>query len=197
MKDKLNTDQMIEKLEVLYSYTEKILANNIFIERLGAVTIYAGITDFYTIQSARLLEQIILKAQLLKGDGPSFEPKEDEYFFDNQLKTRNIIKEIKRMLSLKHLDSSNPEEENLKISEITKDYSKKTLKFLDYRNTIMHHIASPKKSIKEIEELIDKAIKAFKDMEASHKIFCETLAPYRFSDNEIDYFYNKNTQSKK
>ena len=196
-KNILNTDQMIEKLNEIHKLADEAVASEDFVRKLGGITLYAGMADFMAIQSARLLEQVILKAQLAEGKEPSFRPHEDTYFYDTQISTRRIVKKIKEFLPFKIPDSNNFSGDIQNINNLAEDYIKNTEKFLNYRNPIIHHIGSPKKTWAEIMELVNKAIVAFKDMEEAYRLFFETMQPYRFGPNEIKYFYGKETTTKK
>lgn len=195
-KNILNTDQMIEKLNEIHKLADEAVASEDFVRKLGGITLYAGMADFMAIQSARLLEQVILKAQLAEGKDPSFKPREDIYFYDTQISTRRIVKEIKKFLPFK-IPDSNISGDIQNINNLAEAYIKNTKKFLNYRNPIVHHIGSPKKTWANVMKLVDKAIVAFKDMEEAHRLFFEAMQQYRFGPNEIKYFYGKETTTKK
>lgn len=180
---------MIEKLDKIHKLADEAVASEDFVKKLGGIILYAGLADFMAIQSARLLEQVILKSQLIEGKKPSFRPREDSYFYDAQISTRRIVKEIKRHLPFKVSDSSEFQGDIQKINEISEAYLKSTEKFLNYRNPIVHHIGSPKKKEKDILELIDKAVLAFKEMGKNYGNFMSIMQPYRFSPKEYKYFY--------
>ena len=191
-RKKLNTDQMIEKLNKINKLAYEAVASEDFIKKLGGITLYAGMADFLAIQSARLLEQVILKAQLAEGEEPSFKPHEDTYFYDEQINTRRIVKEIEKFLTFEISDSNKFSGDIQKINNLAKDYIESTEKFLNYRNAIVHQVVgSPKKTLDDIVKLVDKAIVAFKDMETAHRLFFESMQLYRFGPNEINYFYGK------
>ena len=190
-RKKLNTDQMIEKLNKINKLASEAVASEDFIKKLGGITLYAGMADFLAIQSARLLEQVILKAQLAEGEEPSFKPHEDTYFYDERINTRRIVKEIEKFRPFEISDSNKFSGDIQKINNLAKAYIESTEKFLNYRNAIVHHVGSSKKTWDGIVKLVDKAIVAFKDMEAAHRLFFESMQPYRFGPNEINYFYGK------
>jgi len=100
MSKELNTDEMIKKLNILTSLAKEKETSKNIVDRLGVVMIYSSMVDFYLIQVARLAEQIILKTQLLDG-AVTFQPHEDSWFFDRQIRSRRIISEIKKLLPFK------------------------------------------------------------------------------------------------
>ena len=193
----LNTDQMIEKLYEIRKLADEAVASEDSVRKLGGITLYSGMADFWAIQSARLLEQVILKAQLAEGENPTFKPREDTYFYDEQISTRRIVKEIKRFLPFKIPDPNKFSGDIQKINNLAKAYIENTEKFLNYRNPIVHHIGSPNMNWADIMKLVDKAIVAFKDMEEAHRLFFEIMQPYRFGPIEIKYFYGKGTTTEK
>ena len=193
----INTNQMIQKLNEVHKLANEAVASKNFTQKLGGMALYAGMADFMAIQSARLLEQVVLKAQLAEGKIPSFKPRGDNYFYDMRISTRRIVKEIKKFLPFKIPNSDKLSGNIQNINNLAKNYIKTTEKFLNYRNTILHHVGSPKKTLIEIMELVDKAIITFKAMEKAHRFFFETMRPYRFGPNEIKYFYGKETTTKK
>jgi len=92
---KLSTTDQIEKLESLIKKAKLREKSPNIVDKMGVVTIYSSAIDFALIQSARLLEQIVLKKELSVGI-PTFEPHEDDWFFDQQIRSRKIITEIKK-----------------------------------------------------------------------------------------------------
>lgn len=189
----LNTDQQLDKLNKFDKLAAGSIQSPDVIKKLGAFTIYAGMADFMAIQSARLLEQVILKAQLVKREKPTFHPHEDTYFYDARVSTRRILKEIQKFLPFQIHPSSTPvsRDEVEKINKAAKEYINKAYSFLDYRNPLLHQIGNPKKSSEEIERLIHKGLVAYQEMVVAHRIFFELIHPYRFGEKEISHFYNK------
>lgn len=189
----LNTDQQLDKLNKFDKLAVESIGSEDIIKQLGAFTIYAGMADFFAIQSARLLEQVVLKTQLAERKTPTFYPHEDIYFYNAHVSTRKILREIQKFLPFQAHSISNPmnTERVEKINEAAKKYIDKAFRFLNYRNLLIHHIGNPKKSSEEIEELIHKGLEAYQEMVAAHRVFFELAYPYRFSQKEIDYFYAK------
>lgn len=186
----LTTKKQIAKLSKLQTIANNAVKSDDFVQKLGGIAIFAGIVDFCAIQSARLIEQVILKARLDSGKNPSFEPHEDSYFYDKRISTRDIIKEIENMLPFKvHHNSIGNEK---KINDVAAKYLKSTKDFLNYRNALLHHIGSPKMSESKIESLIQKSIDTFNDVIIAHREFFETWQPYSFGEKELKYFYGKN-----
>jgi len=187
MPKELNTDEMIKKLNILTDLAkEKVTSKNI-IDRLGVVTVYSSMVEFDLIQAARLTEQIILKKQFLDGT-VGFEPHEDSWFFDQQIRSRKIISEIKKILPFKAVK---PQDENVakKVTESIEDFLSVADKCLTSRNLIFHHLVNPKKNLKDIEMEIEKTITNFHKVTEAHRKFFELAQPYRFSEKEIQYFY--------
>lgn len=189
-KQILSTEEQIKKLNTLQKMANEAVNSERLIERLGAIIIFTGIADFYAIQAARLLEQALLKSELAQNKTPSFQPKEDSYFYDKRVSTRSIVKKIEKFLPFKIHDK--PKENNEeKINIVVREYLKSTEKFLNYRNTLLHHIGSPKVSEGKIFGLIQKCAESFSEMTNSQQEFFETWKPYRFGYDELKYFYSK------
>jgi hypothetical protein len=188
-KKLLSTDEQIDKLTYLTTIANAAATEPELIKRLGAITIYAGEVDFVAIQVARLVEQIMLKAALAEGRQPSFQPHDDTYFYDNQIDTRLILNGIKELLPFR---SGDPEEQEAaaRVNELAGKFLKAAHGFLNYRNAVIHHIGSPKKTLDDINALCDKAIAAFREVWALQKEFFEAAAPYRFGPRELEYFYS-------
>ena len=139
----LSTQEQIEKLGYLTKEANIASRSNSLISKLGSFTIYAGLIDFYAIQAARLIEQIILKSQLHENKKPTFKPHEDSFFYDEQVNTRRIIKVIKGYLPLKPSGETKLEDAQ-KVNACAKLLLDSFDKFLGYRNTLIHHIGNPK-----------------------------------------------------
>lgn len=184
----LSTDEQIKKLSNLQKIAATSVTSEKLTEKLGGIMLYAGLTDFYAIQSARLLEQVILKYELAQNKTPSFKPKNDEYFYDKRVSTRKIIKEIRKFLPVSIAEGSSGDAQ--KSNEVAENYLVEVEKFLNYRNALLHHIGSPKVSEDKILKLIQKTVDSFHEMMRKHREFFETWQPYRFSLDEIKYFYS-------
>ena len=186
----LSTQEQIEKLGYLTKEANKASLSEDLISKLGAFTIYAGLIDFYAIQAARLVEQIILKGQLHENKKPTFEPHEDSFFYDTQVNTRDIIKIIRGYLPFK--PSAETKIENAqKGNACAKLFLDSLDKFLGYRNTLIHHLGNPKKDIDDIKDLCNKVINQFKKCMVNHKEFMDVFVPFSFSHKERNYFYKK------
>jgi len=184
----LSTDEQVAKLSKLHDKATEAVKSNNLIEKLGGITIFAGITEFYVIQVARLIEQVILKSELAQNKNPSFQPKDDSYFYDERVSTRTIIKVIEKFFPFKL--HGNSEGDESKINAVAKKYLESVGKFLNYRNALLHHIGSPKISENKIFELIQKSIDSFFTTMESQQEFFKTWQPFRFGSNELKYFYN-------
>ena len=71
-KKPMSTDEQMKKLKHVMRMAEEAAASDDIVRRIGAVTLYAGLVDFLTIQLARLMEQVILKSQLAAGEKPKY-----------------------------------------------------------------------------------------------------------------------------
>lgn len=184
----MDISEQIEKLKNVMLLANDAAKSNDLVSKIGAITLYAGLVDFYTIQLARLIEQIILKSKLTLGDEIKFKPNESSYFYDKRIDTRTLTKGIKALLPFKSPTLEHTalaERANIQLSDLIK----KTEKFLDYRNTIIHSIGNPKLPIAKFTVICDKAIDAYNTFIQVHKTCFETLQPFRFSENEFLYFY--------
>ena len=189
MSEVLSTDQQIQKLNVL----EKLVKNERgtgLLAKLGSIIIYNGLVEFYAVQAARLVEQIILKSQLHEKRQPTFKPHDDTWFYDNQISTRRILKEIKRFLPFE--DSTI----GRKFDEEVRNFLKTANEFLNYRNSLIHRLASPRTDLVDIGHCCDRLIQIYHQVVQTHRIMSESLYPYRFSDKEIEFFYGTGTKPK-
>ncbi|HLC50481.1 MAG TPA: hypothetical protein VJI97_03565 [Candidatus Nanoarchaeia archaeon] len=141
------------------------------------------------IQTARLFEQIVLKYQL-NTTQPSFKPNDDSYFYDKQINSRKIIKEIKKMLPVQPAGKTALEDAE-KFNNSVKGVLNSADKFFSYRNVIIHNIGNPQKNINDIQEICNKAISQFKVALAKQTEFMNIAAPFRFGKKELDFFYKK------
>ncbi len=189
MSKLLNTDQQIEKLSFLMQLAEGSHDSDL-LTKLGAIVIYHGLVECFAIQAARLVEQIILKKQLYEKRQPTFVPHEDTWFYDKQITTRRILKEIRKFLPFEDISTGQ------KYDKEVRDFLKTANEFLNYRNSLIHRLASPKTDLEGIRHCCDKATQTYQKVIQTQKIMFETLAPYRFSQKEIDFFYGKNLRLK-
>jgi len=189
MSKELNIDETIKKLSILSDLAEEKETSKNIIDRLGVVTVYSNMVEFGLVQTARLIEQIILKKQSLDGT-VSFEPHEDSWFFDQQIASRRIISVIKKILPFKAVK---PQDETVakEITESVTDFLSIAGKYLTSRNLIFHHLTNPKKTLKDIETEIEKTITNFDKFTKAHTKLFELSQPYRFSKKDIQYFYGK------
>ncbi len=185
----LNTNQQIEKLNKYDRLAKEALKSKNIVGRIGAFTVYAGMIDFMAIQSARLLEQIILKGRLVSNE-KLFKPHEDSWFYDERVSTRRILKEIKKFLPFESEDKAQKGIAQ-NITDAVLDYIKKSGKFLGCRNTLIHHIGNPKISEDKIKELLERGLSMFKEAEKAQSKFFKLAQPFRFSKKEVEHFYNK------
>ncbi|MBI2485179.1 hypothetical protein HYW18_03475 [Candidatus Uhrbacteria bacterium] len=184
----LSVAQQLSKLSDLQKQAKAGLESSDVIRQLGGLTVYACLTDFYTIQAARLIEQILLKNQVRNGAAPTFEPHEDSYFYDNRIDTRKIVKGIEQLLPLSYPDKE-ADDDLEGINKVAREYMKRTKNFLNHRNEIVHRLCSPKTMPENIPELIRKTEQTFLDMMTSHAGFFKLAGPFRFGPKEMDSFY--------
>ncbi len=185
----LSSEEQIKKLNFFDVISINASKSKDLISKIGAVTIFSGFIDFQAVQAARLLEQIILKNQLSQDKTPTFNPHEDSFFYDKKVNTRNILKVIKTHLPLSSINLS--KEKIDEINNITKEFLKEVHEFLDKRNVLIHHIGNPKKDAQDFEKTTDELINKYHECRNSNRKFTEILAPFRFSQKEVDYFYKK------
>ncbi len=191
-KKTIPRNEQMNKIQTIMELAKKAAESSDFIQKVAAITLYAGLIDFDTIQAARLVEQIMLKRQLAQNRKPAFSPHEDSYFYDEQIDTRAIFGRIKDLLPFKSIGQENEKDAD-KANELTEELLKKTHKFLNYRNTLVHNTGNPKKTFESIIEICDKAIEAYQNFLPAHKEFFETLQPFRFGEKELRYFYGSRT----
>lgn len=188
-KKLLSTDEQFKKLEQIMHITNEAAASDDLVRRIGAVTLYAGIVDFLTIQLARLIEQVVIKSQLAAGEPPKFTPTTNSHFYDKRIDTRKIVNDIKKNIlpfRAACTDSAlDAEQANILFNTLIK----KTNEFLDYRIGIIHHVGNPSVTFQKWNEVCDKAIHAYNEFLPAHKAFFEAVQSYRFSEKELLYFY--------
>lgn len=97
----LDTVGQIRKLTTVERLANRASESTHLDRRLGAFLLYAGLVDFMAIQSARLVEQIVLKGQLADGKEPTFQPRPDTYFYSRAVSTRLIFRGIRKFLPFK------------------------------------------------------------------------------------------------
>jgi hypothetical protein len=188
MRKILTTQEQLKKLSALHALADKGRSSPKPLERLGALALDAGFVDFLVIEAARLLEQIILKGRVASSGPPGFVPHDEQYFYDKQISTRDILKEIKKFLPFEAPNTEGKLEAE-RITKLAGAMVEKGLSFLNYRNSLLHHIGSPKTPYDKVFELCDKAIAAYEEFLVAHRDYFEAAAPYRFSEDEMRLFY--------
>jgi len=195
IKPKATSTKMISREEKMgkISFFQKLADSSSgsrdFSKKIGACAIYAGLIDFSAIQSVRLLEQILLKSEISRGKKPSFKPHGDDFFYDKKLDTRRLIVEIKRFLPFKATGGTIKEEAEM-INKLAYDMIDSINEFLDSRNELLHHIGSPRKSVKDIDEICNKVIKLYEKCTVANAKFILTAQPFGLSDEEMKHFKN-------
>lgn len=183
----LNKDEQIEKLNQLTEMANKKREGDLS-DKLASFVIYAGIVEFVSIQTARLVEQVVLKGQLAEHKKPTFSPHEDEFFYNKRVKTRIILYGIKKFLPF---HDANDGEECQQINKKIRKFIKDIGKFLDKRNDIIHRIGSPATSLDDLKDLCDKALDYYDEIYKEQTEIFGILGKYRFSEEEMKYFYGK------
>jgi hypothetical protein len=184
--------QQIEKLNEATRLAKEAEKSLDVATRLGASVLYAGMMDFMTIQTARLVEQILLKGQIAIGQEPSFVPHEDDYFYNSKISTKKILEGIKKLLPLKPLGNS-PSNDVQRVTELAREMLNMGFEFLKHRNAVVHHIGRPDRTLSDIVQLCDEANRKFEQFLKAHTAFFKAAQPYIFSDEERRYFYGQKT----
>ena len=188
MNKLLDTDEQIEKITQGMRLANEAAQADDITRRLGAFVLYAGIVDFFVIQAARLVEQIMLKSQLADGKQPGFQPHDDSYFYNRKVSTGRILKGIRKLLPFKSPDPSGVEKANY-VTALANRMIDRGFDFLNYRNPIVHQIGKSSRTFDELINLCDKANAAYHKFREAHTAFFEAAGPYRFSEAELQYFY--------
>lgn len=188
MAQKLDTNGQISKLGAAAKMASEAAASTNVAERLGAVVLYAGMVDYLVIQAARLLEQIMLKAQLANGKPPAFRPNDDAYFYDKKASTGSILKGIRKLLPFTSLYPA-AAKEAARITNLAERMIDTGFAFLDYRNPLMHQIGSPNRTFEEVLDLASRAVAAYEEFRQAHAAFFVAVGPYRFGKLELTFFY--------
>ncbi len=189
MGKELSTDEKIKKLKMLTRLAKEKENSKNLIEKIGIVTVYSSMVDFTLVQAARLVEQIQLKEQLT-SEKVNYQPHEDSWFYDHQIRSRRILGEIKKLLPFK--DTTPDDGKKVKgVNDSAKNFIEISNKFLTSRNVIIHHILNPKKDLETVERDLDETITLFHEFMEIQTTFFNVLQPYRFSEKEIKYFYRK------
>ncbi len=158
-----------------------------FLEKLGGLTIFAGVVDFLAIQAARATEQAIMKDDLLNKRPSQLTdpgaPHEDKWFYDHKISTRRIIKQIEAYAS--RLDAvKHPE-----LIKHIRDMVEHGDEFLNNRITAIHYVGNPRISREKMEEAVNDAVTAYIEFDKSFTLFREGIHPFTFSIEERKKFY--------
>ena len=187
-KKVLSIDEQVEKFEKIMHIADEAAASDDLDRRIGAITLYAGIVDFFTIQLARLIEQVVIKSQLVAGGPLRSIPTTTAHFYNKRINTRKIVNDIKEAFlpfRASCIGSAlDAEQANILVNTLIE----KTNEFLDYRNAIIHHVGSPSMVFQQWEKVCDKAIYAYKDFVSAHMELFKVLQPYGFSKEEYHHF---------
>ena len=186
---KVNTvRQQFDKLTEAIRLADQAAASSDIATRLGALVLYAGMTDFLVIQAARLVEQIILKDQLAKQIPPAFVPHEDSFFYQRKVSTARILKGIRKLLPFSGTSGS-PCAEAARATQLAKTMIDRGFAFLNHRDPLLHQIGNPWHTFADVMGMVDPAIAAFRAFCEAHAAFSVAAGPYRFSPKELKHFY--------
>ena len=83
----------------------------------------------------------------------------------------------------------NPERNKIINGEIN-NFLMLSNKSLDYRNAIVHRLGSSDTTLKNIEHCCDKISSYYEKVSTAQKGMFGILQRYRFSQGEINYFYD-------
>ena len=187
----ISREEKIGKINFFQKLADSSEQSRDLSKKIGACAIYAGLIDFSAIQSVRLLEQILLKAEIQRGKKPSFLPHGDAFFYDKKLDTRRLVQEIKKFLPFKATGGAMKEDAE-RINSLALDFINSVNTFLDSRNTLFHHIGSPRKSIVDINDVCDKVISQYKKCAMANARFILAAKPFCLTASELKHFKNLN-----
>jgi hypothetical protein len=154
---------------------------------IAAFTIYTSAVDFFTIQSARLLEQIIAKGKLENNENLNFEVHLDSWFYENKVSTRRILIEIQKFLPF--TDEKKPENTK-ELNEVIKNFLNSAHNFLDNRNKIIHGMGNPQNSLEDVQRFCKESFSLYKDFQKKHEIMSLMLAPYSLTADQRKLLYS-------
>ncbi len=189
----LDSQGQVAKLETAMRLAEAAATSKDLATRLGALVLYAGIVDFFAIQAARLIEQIMLKGQLADGIAPKFLPHDDTYFYGRRISTGRILKGINKLLPF-HATDENRRAEADRTTQLAKEMVARGLEFLESRNPLLHQIGSSSRSFDDVVFLVDQAIPRYHAFREAHTKFFESAGPYAFGPSELAHFYGATPQ---
>ena len=184
----LSTSEQIKKLEPMMNIANEAAASDDLVRRIGAVTIYAGIVDFLTIQLVRLIEQVVLKSQFVAGESPKFTPHTSSYFYHRRMDTRKIVNHIKETFLPFRATCAGSASDVAQANILVNTLIEKTNEFLNYRIVIIHHVGSPSVTFQKWNVACDKALYAYNEFLSAHVAFAQAIQPYGFSEKEFQYF---------
>lgn len=183
-------DEQIAKLTELKELAEGGVTSKYLIDKIGSVTIQAGLGEFYSIQLFRALEQVTIKPLMEKGERYE-KPKPNEFFYDEKISTRMVLKNIKIITPSKtDVGVESVEKDLAVINAGVKIFLGIMHKFLDKRNLVIHHMGNPKISFGEIESLVVECQGLFNSAIEEHTKIMPILAPYSLTQKQRDEAYS-------
>ena len=100
------------------------------------------------------------------------------------------MKEIKKFLPFEDMNTGQ------KYDKEVRDFLKAANEFLNYRNSLIHRLASPRTDLEDVRHYCDKAIQIYKRVIQAQKTMFEAVAPYSFSEKEIKIFHCRKGEAK-
>ena len=184
MSKMLSTEENLTQINKFCEEAEEAISSDVFLNKLGGLTIFAGVVDFLCIQAARSVEQCVIKYDIANKRKYSFDegaPHEDNWFYDRRISTRSIIKNIRKW------SSSITSHEDIKKHVF--DMCESGEEFLNNRNTAIHHVGNPRVSIEKMNESVTDAITEYKKFLKVFFLFQEKIRPFTFSEDERKLLY--------
>ncbi len=177
---------MDEKIVYFNDLANKAILSESISEKLGGLTILVGLNEFFVIQTARALEQVITKGSLRNSLNVE-KIHSNDFFYDNKVYTRNILNEITKNILPFNVEI-NSSDDIKEINNLGKDYISKSHDFLNKRNDIIHHLCNPKKSKEDIIISINITIESFNKLTLIHSKFMKKISPFVYSSEDIKLY---------
>jgi len=187
----ITKEEQLVKINELISKANQAAASSDFVTKLGGLTLFAGNIDYLAIQVARAMEQAVLRYDLIEKRPLSKQvqdgiPHEDEWFYDNKVSTRKILK-----ISINYLPNITGPHESLK--EKIREMCECGETFLNHRITAIHFLGNPRISKEKMEDAVHKAVATHNEFMLKYKSFREEIQPYLFTSSDKQYFFSNDT----
>ena len=153
--------------------------------RLGSLVLNAGMLDLMVIQTARVIEQTLLKSQMLTTGEPQFSPGEDSWFYRKKIPTRKMLKMLR-----KHLPFPSEGCSELDRIQLANEAGSKMidlgLSFLADRDLVVHRIGHPDCTLDELFKKCDAANQVYLKFREENGKFMEALNPFILSKEQFE-----------